>query len=274
MFTMSDLSRRSFLAQSAAFTGLATLASSGRAFAAPAYGGFRMGSQSYSFRMFKFEDSLRELKRLGLNQMEFCSVHFPPDATDANFETIKKTLADQGITAVSYGVEGFSADEAANRKKFEFAKALGAEILSADPTADSFDSLDKLTEEFGIKIAIHNHGPKARYDKVEDTINAVKDHSPMIGACLDSGHCIRSGEKPHESIEKLGDRLISMHLKDWVLNGPEKILGEGDLDLPAVAKVLKTLQFKGPLMLEYELTPGNPAPEMIQGLANWAKATA
>lgn len=271
---MSDLSRRSFLAQSAALAGLATFAGTGRAFAAGEYGGFRMGSQSYSFRMFKFEDSLRELKRLGLNHMEFCSVHFPPDATDANFAHIKQTLADQGVTAVSFGVEGFTADEAANRKKFEFAKALGLEILTADPTADSFDNLDKLTEEFGIKIAIHNHGPKARYDKVEDTLKAVKDHSPMIGACLDTGHCIRSAEKPHETIEKLGDRLISMHLKDWVLNGPEKLLGEGDIDLPAVAKVLKARDFKGPLMLEFELSPGNPVPEMQQGLANWAKATA
>src|SRR5690606_18501371 len=121
---------------------------------------------------------------------------------------------------------------------------------------------------------IHNHGPSARYDSVEDTLRAVKDHSPMIGACVDTGHVIRSGEKPHEVITALGDRVISLHLKDWVHGGDERILGEGDIDLPGVAKALKALDFKGPLNLEFELDSENPVPGMQAGLAHWAKAVA
>jgi sugar phosphate isomerase/epimerase len=271
---MAELSRRSFLQNAAALAGLSTLARTGRALAAPDYGGFRMGAQSYSFRMFTFEDSLRELKRLGLAEMEFFSGHIKPDLDAAGLAAVKETLSAQGVRAVGFGVERFTADMAANRAKFEFAKALGVEVLTADPDPDSFDSLDALTEEFGIKIAIHNHGPNHRYDKYTDTLERVAGHSKHIGACLDTGHCIRSGEKPAETIEKMGERLISMHLKDWTLNGPERILGEGDLDLPAVAKALKALKFTGPIMAEYELSPGNPAPDMIQGLANWAGAVA
>lgn len=241
------------------------------AFAADAYG-FRMGSQSYSFRNFGFEDSIARLKELGLVEMEFCSVHFPPDAAHANFARVKDTIAKAGIKVPCYGVEGFKADEAFNRKKFEFAKALGVEILTADPAPDSFDSLEKLTEEFGIRIAIHNHGPGARYDKVADTLAAVKGRSPMIGACVDTGHVIRSAEKPHEVIEELGDRVHSLHLKDWIHGGKEQILGKGDMDLVAVARALKALNFAGPVMLEYEESPENPVPDMKEGLANWAKA--
>lgn len=269
---MNTLNRRDFLAAGASFTA-AALALPKLSFAA-AKTPFTMGSQSYSFRNFGFPACIDELKKLGLEHMEFCSAHFPPDPQSADLEKVKATIQAAGIAVPSYGVEGFSTDEAANRTKFEFAKAMGIGILTADPTPDSFDILDKLTEEYGIKIAIHNHGPNARYDKVTDTLNAVKGHSPMIGACLDTGHCIRSNEKPQEVVEQLGDRLISMHLKDWVHGGEEKIVGEGDMDIVATAKALKALNFTGPIMLEYEESPDNPVPDMAVGLENWAKACA
>jgi sugar phosphate isomerase/epimerase len=149
---------------------------------------------------------------------------------------------------------------------------LGIEVLTVDPTPDAFDSLDRLTEAFGIRIGIHNHGPKARYDKVQDTLNAVKGHSPLIGACVDTGHVIRSGEQPDEVIRQLGARVISLHLKDWTSGGEEQILGRGDMDMAAVARELKALRFKGPVVMEYENSPENPVPEMKIGLENWWRA--
>ncbi|MCX5757123.1 MAG: sugar phosphate isomerase/epimerase [Candidatus Hydrogenedentes bacterium] len=233
---------------------------------------FRTGAQSYSFRSFDFEGSIRCLKELGVPYIEYCSVHFPCDAADEGFAHVKQRLHAEGVQTLCFGVEGFGPDAAANRKKFELAKALGIEALSADPTPDSFDNLGKLTEEFGIKIAIHNHGPNARYDKVADTLNAVKGHSPLIGACVDTGHAVRSGEKPHEVIEQLGARVLSLHLKDWKFGGEEQILGEGDMDMVAVARALDALGFNGPVVMEYENSPENPVPEMKIGLDNWFKA--
>lgn len=269
---MSVISRRDFIGRSAA--GLTALALLKEEEFAMAGDKVVLGSQSYSFRKFKFEDSIKCLKELGLNHMEFCSVHFPPDASDAGFAGIKAKLSEAGIVVPSFGVEGFSADEAANRKKFEFGKALGVQMLSADPTPDSFENLSKLVKEFGIKIAIHNHGPNARYDKVSDTLKAVEKYDTAIGACVDTGHSIRSGEKPHEVILALGDRVHSLHLKDWKHGGEEQILGEGDMDLVEVAKALKKIGFSGPIFMEYENSPENPVPEMKTGLANWQAAWA
>ena len=76
----------------------------------------------------------------------------------------------------------------------------------------------------------------ARYDKVADTLKAVEGRHPFIGACVDTGHHIRSGEEPHAVIDQLGDRVISLHLKDWEIGGEERIIGEGSMDLAAVAK--------------------------------------
>ena len=231
-----------------------------------------MGCQSYSFRSFSFEDAIGELKKTGLNNLEVFSGHMPPASEHENFAATKKMVDASGINVLSFGVENFTKDEEASRVKFDFAKAMGIEVLTANPMKNAFNSLDKLTQEYGIAIAIHNHGPGAKYDGVMDTLEVVKDMNPLIGACVDTGHVIRSGEKPHEVLEALGDRVISMHLKDWVHGEEEQILGEGDMDLIEVAKVLKKINFAGPLMLEFELFDKNPAPGIIKGLENWQKA--
>lgn len=262
-------SRRQFIGQLAAIPAIAAIAGQAMAKPGPAW---QMGSQSYSFRKFDTIGAINGVKKLGLNSIEFCGVHFPCDAADPGLAKVQEIIKETGINVLCYGVESFGADEAANRKKFEFAKAMGIKILTADPAPESFDNLDKLTEEFGVKIAIHNHGPNARYNSFQDTLDAIKGHSPMIGACVDTGHVIRSNEKPHEVLAAIGDRVHSLHLKDWIHGGEEQILGEGDIDLVAVAKALKALNFAGPLMMEYENSPENPGPDMAIGLANWNKA--
>lgn len=268
---MSSMNRREFLTLSAA--GAVSLATTGTAFAAdkPA---FRMGAQSYSFRAFPLAEAVNKANELGIKYLELFSGHIKIDAGDAEFAAKKALLEKAGIKALSAGVEGFSGkDEAGARKKFEFAKALGLENISADPQPDAFDMLDKLTEEYKINIAIHNHGPQdERYGHVEKLLKAIKDHSKRIGACVDTGHSIRSGEKPHEVIHALGDRVYELHLKDWITGGDEKRLGEGQLDLVAVAKELKALNFKGGLFAEYELDEKDPVPGMKVGMENWRKA--
>ncbi len=233
---------------------------------------FPVGAQSYSFRKFDTAGAIECLKQLGADTMEFCAVHFPPDAEDPGFASIKEMLAAHKVLAPCFGVEGFSEDAAANRKKFAFGQALGVRVLTADPTPEAFDDLDRLVEEFQIQIAIHNHGPGARYDKAADTLDAVNGRHPFIGACVDTGHYLRSNEHPHEVIERLGDRVVSVHLKDWTIGGDEQILGEGDMDLVAVARALLDINFTGPIVMEYEESPENPVPDMRIGLANWHAA--
>lgn len=233
-----------------------------------------VGAQSYSFRKFDLPGALAQLITLGGTLMEFCAVHFPPDPEHPGLDAVLERIHAEGITVPSYGVEGFGADRTLNRRKFAFAKKLGAECLSADPEPDSFDNLEGLVDEFNMKVAIHNHGPDARYDKVADTLAAVRGRHPYIGACLDTGHALRSGEAPHEVIEQLGERLISVHLKDWKAGSGETAIGEGDLDLQKTVAGLRAVGFAGFICMEYELDPENPVPGMLRGLQNWRDALA
>ena len=123
------------------------------------FGGFDVGMQSYTLREMTVDRALEEIKNLGLHGVEMFNAHFSGKSSPADIEAMKSKTQALGIKMTGHGVNGFSKDHAANRRWFEFAKQAGIRNLSADPTEDAFDSLDKLCEEFQIRIAIHNHGP-------------------------------------------------------------------------------------------------------------------
>jgi len=260
--------RREFLRQGAAAVALSPLLHA--VAAAAEYAGFKVGIQSYSLRGFSVDQALQHSRALGLKYWESFRAHLPISATPAVIEGYRKKLQQAGITLYAYGVEPFTANEEQNRLRFEFARAMGIKVLTADPTPDSFDLLDKLVEEYGIRIAIHNHGPGARYDKISDTLNAIKNHHDYIGACIDTGHYIRSNEDPVEAVEAFGKRTYSIHLKDVkTLPGGRKkftILGEGDLQTVKLLQALRRIRFQDCLALEYEENPKNPIADIKQCL--------
>lgn len=232
----------------------------------------QIGAQSYSFREFDVPGTIACMQRLELRLIEYCAVHFPPDADAPGFAAVKQAIDGANLKVCCFGVESFTGDDAANRRKFAFAQAFGIGILTADPAPESFDGLERLCEEFQVKVAIHNHGPSARYDKAHHTLDAVRERHPLIGACIDTGHVIRSGEAPHDVIERMDERCLSLHLKDWKAGGEECIVGEGDLDLAKVVVALKAVSFSGPIVMEYELSPNDPVPDMRKGMENWLEA--
>lgn len=267
-----SIDRRVFLGTSAAAG--AALVLPGRASLAAdrkKYGGFRMGIQSYSLRGFPVDKAIKISQELGMAHMEFYSAHFSTGSNEAACGAMKKKMAAHGMTMLGHGVNGFSNNHAANRKLFQFAKWAGIRNLSANPTEDAFDSLDRLCAEFDIRIAIHNHGPGSRYDRVVDVLNVVKDRHKNIGACADLGHYIRSAEDPVKVIHLLKGRLFGIHLKDFAEQKKRTkgvILGKGFLDVAATFKALREVEFPddGCLSLEYEESPKDPVAEIKECL--------
>lgn len=274
-----DVTRRQFL-QTSAFGAAALcaggLTASAQDKSADPYRGFRMGIQSYSLRGFDINKALETSKTLGLKYWEGSKSHIAISSVPSEVAGYKTKLASAGIAVIAYGVVPFNDNEAKSREAFDFAKAAGIETLSANPNKDAatFKLLDKLVEEYGINIAIHNHGPKALYDKIDDVVNAVKDHHPRVGACVDTGHYLRSKQNPVEALERLKDRVFGVHLKDVKDATAFKILGEGDLDVLGCLKILQQNKYKHILALEYEENPMNPVPDIQVCLENLRKTMA
>ncbi len=259
-------SRRQFLiASSAAAVG----ASLPRVASAANDHGFKLGIQLYSLRGFKIDQALKYASELGFEQVEFYSGMLATDASPDEIKATRKKVADLGMSISAHGVNRLTKDAGANRKIFEFAKSLGIPTITADPDPDSFDNLDELVKEFDIRIAIHNHGPRHRYNKAVDVLNAIEGHDERIGACADLGHYIRSGQGATEVIRLLQGRLYGIHLKDFAEMKDKSegvILGKGHLDVEGVFRALTAVGFpeNGAISLEYEENPKDPIDDIRQ----------
>jgi sugar phosphate isomerase/epimerase len=277
---MSSLTRRDFLqtttaaAVGAALTELAD-AGEPRQQDDP-LGGFTVGVQSYSYRRFTFERALEQIRNLGLRYVELYRNHVPVTATDEQMRATRNLLEQNRITPIAFGVERFTKDHDANRRLFEFGRRLGIRYFSADPTPDSFDSLDRLVAEFNIGIAIHPHGPIDGGKRLHPWYSAdaimkgVRDHHRLIGSCLDTGHLIRCAQNPFnekldpaQQVRAMGARNFGMHLKDHDnQRRTDVVFGRGVLDVPSILRALREVKFQGYIAIEYEANEENPTPDI------------
>lgn len=288
MTQTSKLDRRDFLKTTALATGALTSCPTSLLRAADdadPYGGFKMAIQSYSLRAFDVDEALQHSQKLGLKYWEGFSGHIPMSTVPSHVKEQRAKFDDAGITLLAYGVLNFDDNETKTREIFDFAQAMSLVSISANPKKEAavFDLLDKMVEEYGIPIAIHNHGPGATYDKIEDVVKWTKDRHPLIGACVDTGHYLRSDEDPVEAIDRLQGRVFGVHLKDvkTIRDANEQaslkaelpegafkrlqkegklmtILGEGELDVPGCLKSLRAQNYDRSLSLEYEENMENP----------------
>jgi len=206
---------------------------------------------------------------MGVHYTEFYGKHLDPKASEEKIAETLKLLEGAKIKLAGHGVHAFSKDHEKNKALFDFAKKAGVKVITANPEKDAFDSLEKLVAEYDIRIAIHNHGPTDRlYNKLEQVTSAVKGRDKRIGACVDCGHYLRSGEDPVKCVLELGDRVYGVHIKDEKETNTEKsdnvVIGKGHLDVVGLFKALKQIKFPadGALSLEYEANPSNPIDDM------------
>jgi len=272
----ASLSRRRFLALSAAAAAGATwfdasrvLSAAGVADIKDGFGGFPIGVQSFSLRNFSIDEAIRHLQGMGVHYVELFSKHLDPKGTPEQDAVVQKLLAAADIKISAHGVNNFSPDHEANKKLFDFAKRIGFKTITANfkPESATLDSLDKLVAEYDVRIAIHNHGPGAQFDKLESVTSAIAGHDKRVGACVDCGHYLSSGEDPVKCVLALKDRVYGVHLKDHVEFGKKSanaILGKGHLDVVGLFKALRQIKFPadGALSLEYEANPANPIDDM------------
>ncbi|MDB4393820.1 sugar phosphate isomerase/epimerase [Rhodopirellula sp.] len=268
--TSLQFSRRQFIAGSSA--AVAGVSGNQTSLAEPLndrFGGWPVGIQSYSLRSFNVDEAIRHMRGLGLHFLEFYRKHVPLDSTTQQLAELRKKLDRANIKMSSHGVNRFTDDHESNRTVFEFAKRAGLKNITANPQPNAFESLDKLVAEFDIRICIHNHGPGSSYDKIDEVVTAIKDHDPRIGACVDTGHFIRSGEDPIEAVKRIGDRVFALHIKDEEKQEKKSrnvVIGSGFLDVSELFTTLKSVNFPtdGSISLEYEANPQNPIDDIQQ----------
>ena len=113
-----------------------------------------MGLQSYSLRAFGIdgkEGALQKIADLGLHWVEFFGRHYPITPDKKKIGEMNSKLAKHDMSVSAHGVNGFGKNHEANEKIFQFAKLAGIPNISANPAADSFESLDKLVAKHNVR---------------------------------------------------------------------------------------------------------------------------
>ena len=260
--------------------------------------GWTLAVHSYTFQKFSIFEAIDKTAAVGVKHMSISGSVNLPDA-DGKFtksSTVRMTtnqVADitarmkaKGLSPVfvNMGVVMPGLNEVESRKIFEGAKRLGITVLVAEPeTHDKLEELgpvmdvvEKLAKEYNIKVAIHNHpGPKNFYWNPDTVAAAVKGRSPLLGACADVGHWVRSGLDPVACLKKLEGRVITLHFKDLNESGlkaHDVPWGTGISNAKGMLAELQRQKFKGAICVEYEYNWENSSPEIAKS-AEWFNAT-
>jgi len=239
--------------------------------------GWQLAIHSYTFQKFPINEAIDKSAALGVKYMSISGSVMLDDKTklpttsltdDQRAAIDSKLKADGFGNFVNIGVVQLSADEAKSRPVFEFAKKWGINILVSEPPTNALDTVEKLCKEYNIKVAIHEH-PKGHsiYWNPDSVLAAIKGRTPLMGACADVGHWVRSGLNPVECLKKLDGHIICLHFKDLNEYGPnahDVPWGTGISNAKGMMEELKRQHFHGAFCVEYEYHWDNSSPEIAQ----------
>lgn len=242
-------------------------------------GGLKLGIASYTFRKFSLDQAIEWTKLAGCKYINLKDVHLPLTSTPEELQAARQKIEAAGLKLMGGGVIYMKNDEGQIHHIFEYAKGAGMPVIVCSPVPEALDTVEKKAKEFNIMIAIHNHGPTDKtYPSPLDVLAMVKDRDPLMGICMDIGHTVRIGVDPVECVERCGDRLHDLHLKDETKAAPEgkpTELGHGVIDIVGVLKALSARKFPYHIGLEYEAHQDNPMPYVMEcmGYARGVVAT-
>lgn len=236
--------------------------------------GWQMAIHERTFQNFTLFEGMDKTAALGLKYMSF-SANVKLDGsnsvsilklTDAQIQKIKDYAKEKGITFVNAYV-ALPANEAECRKSFEFARKMGFDILVGEPAPEALDTVEKLCKEYNIKVAIHDHPKPSHYWNPQTVLDAIKGRGPLMGACADTGHWMRSGLDTVECLKQLEGHIFVLHFKDLneaKKSGHDVPWGTGVGNVKGMMAELKRQGFHGAFCVEYEYHFNNSMPEVAE----------
>jgi inosose dehydratase len=246
------------------------------------------------------ERVLREVAALGMPAIELGPPGFLPDEPAEMARTLRRhdlRLAAGFVPAILHRAEARATAIQRIRAAAETLTAAGAEILvlaaELDTGAAGYDVTAELSDgewsallegldqartaaaRYGLPVALHPHFGTAvvRGDHVERVI-AGSD----VALCVDTGHLLVGGTNPIDVVRAANGRIAHVHFKDVdaalaarvrsgalgyrdaVARGLYRPLGDGDVDVTGVIRLLEAAGYRGWYVLEQDVVlAGEPA---------------
>jgi len=223
----------------------------------------KVGVQSYTYRTFTNQEIRDELDGTAVEAIELCDVHVDPFEPETG-DHVRDLYEDADVDVCGFGVHNFEGVEEVSSVLSFAADRLDAEYVSVHvdpPQRDVLEELCAVAESYDLFLGVHNHGPGHIHDSLEDVLEVLDDMPGCLGACVDTGHFLRSGVPPADAIQAINERTHAIHLKDFTTENEEVVVGDGQLDVVELLQLLdRHTDLQQPLVIEYEEDPENPTP--------------
>jgi len=227
----------------------------------------RYGLADYGWRMwfgggedYDLERTLLDIKEIGYEGLERCRASSPGEAL-ANAATFRR-LGMDFATVAGPSAESTIQWTAAMGKQYVWTLGKGKDLEQVCRMANR---QAEITDRWGIRTALHNHLGTPVESQVE--LEEFLKRCPAVGLVLDTAHLAAAGGDPCAIVRSYRERLVSIHLKDWLVTNPEISIRDGwtrrgrfcelgagniGLDNIAVMRELVKVGYDGWILVEHD----------------------
>ena len=202
---------------------------------------------------------LEGLKRIGYDGLERLAANSPSEALlrAADFRRLGMDFA----TCLGPNIQA----------SIQWTAALGKPYVWTSVTGRTFDDFCRqvnhqvdICNRWGIRVGLHNHLGSLVESQAQ--LEEFLKRCPGCGLILDTAHLAAAAGNPVDIVQRHANRLVAMHLKDWIVSKPEIgldqwpqrgrfcELGAGNigLDNAAVMKALVKVGYDGWVFVEHD----------------------
>jgi sugar phosphate isomerase/epimerase len=182
--------------------------------------------------------------------------------SDDEMRQVRLKLDAAGVRLLTYRVGAMPSDEAsppavgrANwRSIFEFGRKMGVEAFIAEPPRETLDTIEKLCDEYDIKLAVGSGDEKTppHFGHPQEILKVCHGRSKRMGAYGSIASWMRFGIDPLDAIRELGDRLTILQVHS--LNEPH---GAGAGEIGRLLEEIHRLSIR-PTMFGFEYPQAGP----------------
>lgn len=245
------------------------------------FGGVQIGAITYSYRSmpdqslnavlnYVVQSGLSSVELMGDVAERFAGIPATKDPVAIRqwrttvsmdkFKEIKKLFKSKGIKINILKLGDKSWSDAEIDYAFNACKAVGAVGLSMEISEEAAKRMEPFAEKHKLYVIFHNHGQPGDPNFSFDKVLAL---GSMLRLNFDAGHYFgATGLNPGGLIERLHDRIISIHIKDKTgpkAADPNKNQSFGKGETPVVGMLQLIQKNKWPITCDIELEYTVPA---------------
>ena len=119
-----------------------------------------------------------------------------------------------------------------------------------------------------VRVVLQNGGSFATAAQISELLDAVGN--PLLGVAYDPAFAVAAGEPVEHGVNVLGDRLLSVKLRDFRAGRPCTI-GDGDMHVENTCRVLKSFDYRNWVVVEHDRAWFHHTPELTDVLQRSAE---